>query len=93
MEFEWDPAKDAANLEKHGIGFDDAVFVFRDPLHIVEDSSRPEHGEIHGKAIGLLFGMVTTVIFTERHGKRRIISARRARRDERVRYDRGTAAG
>jgi uncharacterized DUF497 family protein len=93
MEFEWDPAKDAANLAKHGIGFDDAVIVFADPLHVVEDSTKPEHGERRSKAIGVAAGEVIAVIFTERSDKRRIISARKARRDERARYGRGTSAG
>jgi len=30
--FEWDPHKDSANLEKHGIGFSEATAVFGDPL-------------------------------------------------------------
>ncbi len=93
MEFEWDPAKDAANLEKHGIRFNDAVVVFADPFCLVEDSTRPEHGERRSKAIGDVMGRIIAGIFTERSGNRRIISARKARRDERARYDRGTAAG
>ena len=34
MIFDWDESKNAANLRKHGIAFEDAVFVFADPLHI-----------------------------------------------------------
>lgn len=86
FEFEWDPAKDAANEQKHGIAFEDAKNVFRDPQHLIEDAARPEHGERRGKAIGRLGAFVATVIFTDRHDRRRIISARRARRDERERY-------
>jgi uncharacterized protein len=93
MEFDWDPAKDAANLAKHEIGFDDAVRVFADPAHYLEDSSRPEHGERRVKAIGMVDGVVIAVIFTDRNRRRRIISARKARRDERTRYGEGAAAG
>lgn len=89
MEFEWDPAKDAANLEKHGLGFDEAVLVFVDPARLEEDSTRPTDGEERSKAIGRVGANTVTVIFTERDGRRRIISARRARRDERFRYDQG----
>ena len=34
MEFEWDPAKAASNLRKHGVDFADAVAVFDDELAI-----------------------------------------------------------
>lgn len=93
MEFEWDAVKEAINRQKHGIGFADAAIVFDDPRHLVEDSTKPEHGEWRGKAIGRMGQIVVTVVFTDREGRRRIISARRARKDERTRYDQGTAGG
>lgn len=34
MEFEWDPAKAAANVKKHGVEFTEAVTVFGDPLEL-----------------------------------------------------------
>jgi uncharacterized DUF497 family protein len=86
MEFEWDAAKDAANLAKHGISFVRALSVFDDPNRLEEDSTRPEHGEQRGKAIGLMGKLLVTVIYTDRQDRRRIISARRAWRDERARY-------
>jgi uncharacterized DUF497 family protein len=86
MDFEWDPAKDAANEEIHGIALEDARSVFRDPQHLIEDSTRLEHGERRSKAIGRIGPLMVTVIFTDRAAVRRIISARRARRDERERY-------
>ncbi|MCC7023141.1 MAG: BrnT family toxin [Thermomicrobiales bacterium] len=49
MEFEWDPGKRHANLDKHGIDFRRAIDVFSDPEHINEDATRPEHGEIRAK--------------------------------------------
>ncbi len=85
--FEWDEAKDAANDAKHGIRFVDAATVFSDPRYLKEDSSRPEHGEERRKAIGTVSGRVIAVIFTYRHERLRIISARRARPDERAHYD------
>lgn len=91
MEFEWDPAKDAANLEKHGFGFADAVAVFADPDRLEEDSTRPEFGEVRGQAIGWSEFGIVTVVFTDRGGYRRIISARKAHRDERARYGQGKA--
>lgn len=89
MDFEWDPEKDAANLAKHGIDVIDAQAVFDDPARIEVDSSRPEHGEHRRKVVGTIDGRVFAVIFTKRGEKKRIISARRARRDERAEYDRG----
>lgn len=92
MEFEWDPAKDAANIAKHELGFGDATAVF-DVRHVlVEDSTRPEHGEERRRAIGVVTGRLVTVIFTDRPTGRRIISARKARKDERARYDQSKAA-
>lgn len=85
-EFDWDPAKREINLQKHEIDFVDAVAVFRDTQHIREDTTRPEHGEQRTKAIGRAGSMLICVIYTDRGDRRRIISARRARRDERERY-------
>lgn len=87
MEFEWDPAKEAANVEKHGITFTDAATVFRDPHHLVEDSTKPEFGEDRSLAIGMVAGRLAAVIYTDRGPRRRIISARSVRKDERERYD------
>lgn len=91
MDFEWDLVKEAANRQKHGISFLDAMAVFDDPHRLEEDTTRPEHGEDRRKAIGRMGLVLVTVIFTDRQGRRRLISARRARRDERARYDQGAA--
>jgi uncharacterized DUF497 family protein len=86
LRFEWDPTKREANLAKHGLDFRRVVEVFNDPQHIVENTTRPEHGEVRWKAVGRVGPLMVCVIYTDRHGVRRIISARRARRDERERY-------
>ncbi|MFM9106880.1 MAG: BrnT family toxin [Chloroflexota bacterium] len=86
MNFVWDEAKNAANRAKHGIGFEDAISVFEDALITDEDSTKPEHGEIRRKAIGKAGSVIVAVIYTDRPGQRRIISARRARRNERIHY-------
>ncbi len=82
-DFDWDPVKRETNLAKHGLDFRRAVEVFNDPQYIDEDSSQAEYGEIRRKAIGRVGQLMICVIYTGRDGKRRIISARRARRDER----------
>ncbi len=86
VDFEWDPVKDRANEQKHGISFDDAKAVFLDTQLLVEDATRPDHGERRSKAIGRVGAAIVTVIFTDREDGRRLISARRAKKDERERY-------
>ena len=49
MRFEWDRAKAIGNIRKHGISFDEAVTVFKDPLAFIFDDithSEQEHREI-----------------------------------------------
>lgn len=89
MGFDWDPLKNLANEAKHGISFEEATDVFDDMAHIVENSTRPEYGEERLLAIGHVGLQLVSVIFTYRHGDQRIISARRAKRNERARYREG----
>lgn len=87
MQFEWDEEKARANLQKHHISFFAATAVFDDPYRIEEDSTKPEHGEARTKTIGRAEGeLVAAVITTDREQKRRIISARRARKNEQEKY-------
>ncbi len=89
MEFEWDPAKNDANEIKHQISFTTASLVFDDPHHINVDTTRPEHGERRMKTIGMVGAELFVVIYTDRGSSRRIISARRARPNERRDYNQG----
>ncbi|MDF5731790.1 MAG: BrnT family toxin [Rhizonema sp. PD38] len=87
MLFEWDEEKAQANLLKHRISFVAATAVFDDPNRIDEDSTKPEYGEVRTKTIGLIEGeLIIVVIHTDREQKRRIISARRARKNEQEKY-------
>ena len=84
MRFEWDPEKAASNIRKHGISFDEAVTVFKDPLAFIFDDishSEQEHREI---IIGTsTLRKMILVCFVERiEGIVRIISARPATRQE-----------
>jgi len=88
MEFEWDPGKSDANLKKHGITFHEASTVFGDPLAITFND--PDHSI--GEHRFLTFGysrmsQLLVVVHTERHGRTRIISARRSTRQERKIYE------
>lgn len=85
MAFEWDENKRLTNIEKHVIDFADAVTIF-DGFTAVRQDTRADYGEERYLAVGLLESREITVVYTPREGKRRIISARRARVKEREIY-------
>jgi hypothetical protein len=84
--FEWDDSKRRANIVKHGLDFADAVEVFEDPKQFAYRSPHPN--EERFVSIGMARGRLIAVVFTRRANKVRIISARPARRIERVQHDR-----
>ena len=90
MGFQWDDAKDARNLRKHGVDFDEAATAFYDPLALVlldETHSREEERLILlGRS---LRGRLRVTVFTERDEDIRIISSRRAARREARSYEKG----
>ncbi|HKS32593.1 MAG TPA: BrnT family toxin [Enterobacteriaceae bacterium] len=90
-EFEWDENKAKSNRRKHGICFENAVLVFDDPNHLSR-LERYEKGEHRWQSIGLVNGVIIIlVVHTLRYESGdeiiRIISARRADRKERSRYE------
>lgn len=90
LEFEWDSAKAERNLKQHGVSFEEATTVFRDPLSIT--IADPDHGQSENRFIDLgvsYRGRLIVVCYTEREEKIRIISARRATRAERKNYEEG----
>lgn len=87
MKFEWDPAKNRANVAKHGVAFEDAKGIFKGPTLDVVDA-RFDYGEERIISVGLVAGIVLiAVVHTDRDGTCRMISARQANRKERARYD------
>ena len=89
--FEWDPAKAASNLRKHGVSFETAVRAFTDPYALVEQD-RVEDGEERWETIGIIEGVLLLMVaHTVREQNDieviRIISARLANRRERRRYE------
>jgi uncharacterized DUF497 family protein len=80
--FEWDDAKAESNLTKHGVPFAYATRVFLDAAMIDIDASREGDGEARRKAVGMIEGRVFTVVYSERAGSIRIISARRCNAKE-----------
>lgn len=84
--FGWDEAKAAENYAKHGVSFETAIKVFRDPFGIERLDDRQDYGEERFILIGTVEEVVITVVYTERNGRFRIISARRATRHEQDDY-------
>lgn len=87
----WDPKKNAANIRKHGISFDDAVRIFEGTvLETIDD--RQDYGETRVQAIGLFKSKEIFVVYAEGGDEtRRIISARKAERHEREAYWKATS--
>ena len=86
MEFEWDEAKAAANVEKHGITLEEAIPIFFDNRSETVEDRRWSYGEARFVTTGYLKDRLFVVVHTPRHGATRIISARRANARERRRY-------
>ena len=87
MQYEWDAAKNRANLAKHGIDFADAVAVFEDDLALTRPDTTAR-GESRFATLGVDgFGRHLVVVFTERGTRIRIISARVATKTERKSYE------
>ena len=82
----WDADKAGRNARKHGVTFEEAATVFADPLAlIIEDESHPENARIMGESLA---ARILLVVFVERdRDVMRLISARRATRQERRRYE------
>jgi uncharacterized protein len=90
MNFEWDPKKSDTNIKKHGISFHEASSIFGDPLAITFNDPDHSTGEHRYLTFGYSrTGQLLVVIHTERQRKTRIISARRATKQERKIYEDG----
>jgi hypothetical protein len=85
--FEWDEDKAQHNLEKHGIAFAGALAVFEDPQRIERLDLRWDYGEERVQVIGQSKERVLFVVYTRRGDVIRLISARRANRNERKAYE------
>jgi uncharacterized protein len=80
--FEWDEPKAALNLRKHGVSFLAATQVFRDANRSERLEDSEDYGETRWIVIGLAGDFVVTVVYALRTDNIRIISARRATRNE-----------
>ncbi|OYX39480.1 MULTISPECIES: BrnT family toxin [unclassified Sphingomonas] len=87
----WDPHKADINRSKHGLSFETAVLIFRDPC-LISDLD-PHENEVRWRSLGMVMGVMLLVVHTEpvetlgsSAPVGRIISARKATRVERRAY-------
>jgi uncharacterized DUF497 family protein len=90
LRFEWDPRKDAENQRKHRVSFEEAESVFSDEHALLIDA--PEHSTTEDRFVLLGLSVRFRVLlvvhsYREQDAVIRIISARRATKQERRRYD------
>ena len=88
LEFEWDGHKAVENLKNHRVSFDEAKSVFNDPLLLTFPDPEHSDGEHRSINIGISsHSRVLLVVFTDRKGKVRVISSRKATAKERKLYE------
>lgn len=88
MKVVWDEAKRNANLRKHGFDFADAEAVFTGITCTIEDR-RFDYGEARFITLGMLQDTVVVMAHTEKRATIRIISMRKATRNEQILYFQG----
>lgn len=86
MSFEWDPNKATINFNKHGVDFADAATIFDDSNAITINDH--DHDEERLVTIGMdAYGRILVVVYTWRDDVIRIISARKATKNEQKQYE------
>jgi hypothetical protein len=86
--FEWDPDKAERNLIKHGVSFEEAGTVFDDPLFITFLDKEHSVDEERYITLGLsATGTLLLIAHTDRGNAIRLISARKATKNERRFYE------
>ena len=87
MEYEWDPAKAKVNLRKHRVSFADAALALEDSRALTM-ADPDASGERRFVSLGSdPTGRVLVTVFTPRGRRTRIISSRKASRNERRTYE------
>ena len=90
LRFEWDNKKAQSNKRRHGITFEEASTIFGDPLSITIHDPAHSIGEDRFITIGTsVDNNAIVVVHTARDDTIRIISARKATRNERRQYEQG----
>jgi uncharacterized DUF497 family protein len=85
MGIEFDPAKNADNIAKHGLSLADFTGFDAEPVIIVDD--RVDYGETRYRAFGRIDGGGHAIVFTLRGETMRLISFRRAHEKEMRRHE------
>jgi uncharacterized DUF497 family protein len=87
-EFEWDDEKAESNLKKHRVSFDEDATIFNDPN--IATISDPDHSKDEERFVSIGMSVITrllTVVHTFRLTKIRLISARKATKSEKKKYE------
>ena len=84
MLFEWDENKEKINISKHGLDFSTAALVFRDQNRL--EWFDELHSDYEDRYITIGIAVVLMVVYTERGDAIRLISARKATKQERRMY-------
>jgi uncharacterized DUF497 family protein len=86
LKVEWNKTKAKLNYAKHGVSFDLAKGVFNDPFAVGFVDDRQDYGEERLVLMGTVEGRLFYVVYTERADAIRLISARRATKNEQETY-------
>ena len=92
-EFEWDPHKAKANFNKHGVHFERAAQIFRDPLALTIPDEQHSENEVRWITLGrdatakYVLVVHTFLQLKAEHGRIRLISARQPTRTEVLAYE------
>jgi len=86
MKFTWDIEKEKRNIEKHGLGFMIAKYLFSDPYRVDNIDDRKEYGEERHNLFAKAFDVIFMMCYVLRGDSVRIISLRRANQRERRKY-------
>lgn len=87
MLYEWDEAKAAHNITKHGVPFEYAARAFLDPYRLDSEDQRRDYSEERRITLGKIEGRLYAVAYTMRGKITRLISARKANEREQRNYD------
>lgn len=86
MRYSYDPLKKSANLKKHGLDFDDAPQIIESGQTVTFEDRRFDYDEPRFITMGVLDGIVVVIVTTESDTEIRIISMRKAEKNEQKIY-------
>ena len=87
MNYEWDEAKNRANIRRHGFDFADAADLFSGPV-LVHADTREDYGEERWVGLGLVGVRLVQIVYTQpKPDTIRIISLRKATSYERKEFE------